>query len=821
LSPKSPMPTRKVRSTRPWRWYCILAALEAGAAIAFLVALPREGSGFSLARIGVLAFLLSALLFFGTAAARQMEPPSRLLQYVLPISAILAFVAAVVLYLLRYLNPASLLPYYQRLSIPVLYVLVLCLQTLAVLAFPHFRASAVEARRALRNLPGAGLVWLILLLILGIVALTGFGITPDPAYWGEPGVPILGWQLAFAILCAALTMLLSLRVARLSRLDIALSVAIWLLAVAAWLAVPLDVLQNSFYAPIRPPANVPFPNSDAGYYDSMAHSLLIGYPYLGEIPARPLYVLLLSVFHVLFGERYDLIIAAQTLVLALIPVVLFWLGSAIHSRPAGVIVGIAAIGREWTSLMVSSATRVSNTKMLLADVPTLLVMLLCCWLTLRWLTHKDTRAAAIAGGSYAMLLLLRTQTLALLPILLLFGVLAIGIRRRATYVQLAVFCATTVVTLSPWLIHNFMVTGQVALDAPFQYRIIASQYRYTGNLDIQNVDLEGKSILGILAAFAARDPAFVLGFIANHALATQVSGVLALPRFHSSPGLLAGVEPYWADWNGTLGSPNLLLVVIYLGIIALGLVAAWSRLRWAGLLPLGMSLGYSLANGIARFSGWRYNLPADWIAYFYFAVGVAEILIIVAASLGVKAPSVQPHATGTPDQKPGQAVRLIVGICLAFALIGALPWIGARLAAPRYGWAAPESLASRLSTSRAVNLAGITSEEIARARIGAGAVLEVGRVLYPRFFTRGTGLASAHPWPAYAPRDFPRLGFLLLNATRHDVLLPTRLIPQGLNHAVDAIVLGCQRDDYLEARLVLLPESDILIQVAPLSESCE
>ena len=120
------------------------------------------------------------------------------------------------------------------------------------------------------------------------------------------------------------------------------------------------MLQNSFYAPIRPPAHVPFPNSDAGYYDSMAQSLLIGYPYLGEIPSRPLYVVFLAGLHSLLGERYDLIIAGQTLVLAIIPVLLYWLGSAIHSRPAGVIAAIAAVGREWTSLMVSSATRVSN-----------------------------------------------------------------------------------------------------------------------------------------------------------------------------------------------------------------------------------------------------------------------------------------------------------------------------------------------------------------------------------------------------------------------------------------------------------------------------
>jgi hypothetical protein len=204
----------------------------------------------------------------------------------------------------------------------------------------------------------------ILLSVLILTSITRLGITPDPAYWGEPGVPILGWQLALAICAGLAVLLLSNRNTESKTLNAVLAVAIWVVAIVAWLGVPIDVVQNSFYAPIRPPTNQPFPNSDAGYYDSMAQSLIIGYPYQGEIPSRPLYVVLLCSLHALLGERYDLIIAAQTLLLALIPVVLFFLGKALHSGAAGVIAALAAVGREWASLLVSSETRVSNTKLL-------------------------------------------------------------------------------------------------------------------------------------------------------------------------------------------------------------------------------------------------------------------------------------------------------------------------------------------------------------------------------------------------------------------------------------------------------------------------
>jgi hypothetical protein len=81
---------------------------------------------------------------------------------------------------------------------------------------------------------------------------------------------------------------------------------------------------------------------------------------------------------------------------------------------------------------------------------------------------------------------------------------------------------------------------------------------------------------------------------------------------------------------------NILLLIGYLVIIAVGLGAAWKRWRWTGLLPLAFNLSYAAANGIGRFSGWRYDLPADWIAYFYFGIGFAEILFWLASVFGFR-----------------------------------------------------------------------------------------------------------------------------------------------------------------------------------------
>ena len=101
----------------------------------------------------------------------------------------------------------------------------------------------------------------------------------------------------------------------------------------------------------------------------------------------------------------------------------------------------------------------------------------------------------------------------------------------------------------------------------------------------------------------------------------------------------------------------------------------------------------------------------------------------------------------------------------------------------------------------------------------SGAFIQSGRVLYPRFFSKENGLASANPWPAYALREYPRIGFLLLNQNSVSVVFPTKRLPE-FPHAQDAIIVGCQREDYLEARWIIFPELDSVYASETLPETC-
>jgi len=803
--------------TKRHSWFFYLCALEGAAAIAALFLIPSEGGRLSLARlalIGFVAVICVVWIYLGNVGGRQIHKYTSQYMTHLPvylfICVLLSLVIALLLFLLRYLNPESSLSTYQRLSPVLWYLLVLTLQFsfYFLLSYRGFHRASISSQKPVYL--SALTAFCFLLLILFFTYITRLGITPDPAYWGEPGVPMLGWQFVLALLGGVCVLSLRFR-----GLDFFLPFSLYLLALILWLSVPVDVLANSFYMPINPPAFQPFPYSDAGYYDQMAHSLLIGHPYQGTIPTRPLYILLLTTLHLLFGENYRNIILGQTFVLAAIPVVLYFLGKKLHSRVAGVTIALFFIFRELTALLVSSNTRVSNTKTLLVDLPTLLLLILACLFTLRWLEQKSGSSALIAGGMFGLLLLLRTQSILVLPLMILAALLVLGWKNKSFYLLSSYFLLGLLITIMPWLIHNFLQTGQFAFDAPFQYKIIASQYAYAGNLDINNYDFEGKGLGRVLIEFALKDPVFVFGFIANHFLAAQIHGLLALPLLKPYNGIFEPINLYWMDWNGSLEWYNLLLIVFYLAVIALGLSAAWKRWRWVGLLPLAFSSGYALATAIGRFSGWRYDLPADWVWYFYFGMGFAELLIQAAGLFDLQYPLTPEKHQDNPRRKSESSFKGILGVAILFAFIGALPWMIKNIAAPRY-----TETTQTLLQRKIVSIPNAPSTETLNTfALQPEAFIQTGRVLYPRFFAKEDGLASANPWPAYALRDYPRLGFLLLNQSSVFVVLPTKRLPE-FPHARDAIVVGCQRDDYVEARWIIFPELNSVYSNTEFPETC-
>ena len=809
-----------------WRWLFLLAALEAGAALLSLFLVPHEGSSFSLTRLAMFGILIVFLVIWIYFFAR---PPKRLDFLIRPsfafISALLAVTLGWSLFFLRYLDPERSLPYFQRLSPLLFYLLILAFQFsvfVLILRYGFHRDNLLQLKPVYKS---SLIAFCVLLFTLCFIAVTHLGFTKDPAYWGEPGVPLLGWQAVVAILAGGAVLTLGLRFAfdrdecSAVRTDVIFAILIWLVAVWIWLSVPMTVMQNSFYAPMMPPTNQPFPNSDAAYYDYHAQSVLLGTGYLGDIPTRPLYILLLALLHILFGQNYALIIAGQSCVLALFPVSLYFLGRKIHSRAAGVTIAFFAIFRELTTLWVSSATRVSDTRTLLTDLPTALMIALACLFVMRWLANRGIQRGLIAGGIFGVMLLLRTQSVIILPFVLLLALLVFWQEWRDAGRMMALFVFGIAVTVAPWLVHNYLAIGQFAFDDPRQMAVISSQYALNGNLDTSEFNIQSQSLTGNLLSFTLTHPDVVAQFITNHFLATEIGGVLALPLIEPFKSLRAPIDIYWFDWNGRLSWYNFLVVILYLAIIAIGLGSAWKRLRWLGLAPLVFSLGYALANGIGRFSGWRYDLPADWVSYFYFGIGVVEILSLFALFLGASAQRLFTKISLEQSTEKFDT-KFALPIMAAFILIGSLPWIAEHAVPPHLLPLSESALITQASQIPVVQSADLTQDQLSRfLSQNTSAEALQGRVLYPRFFWRGQGIAQAHPSPAYAFRDYSRLGFLLMTTNRiTPIVFQNKTVPSVPN-AGDAIILGCKQSDYVEARVIIFPAQNLIFQTeSPFSQ---
>jgi hypothetical protein len=148
-------------------------------------------------------------------------------------------------------------------------------------------------------------------------------------------------------------------------------------------------------------------------------------------------------------------------------------------------------------------------------------------------------------------------------------------------------------------------------------------------------------------------------------------------------------------------------------------------------------------------------------------------------------------------------------------LIGALPWMIKNIAAPRYADTTQTVLRQKIASVSNV----LPLEQISVFASQPDAFILTGRVLYPRFFSKEDGLASANPWPAYTLREYPRIGFLLLNQSNVSVVFPTKRLPE-FPHAQDAIIVGCQREDYVEAHWVIFLELDSVYSSEEFPETC-
>ncbi len=662
------------------------------------------------------------------------------------------------------------------------------------------------------------LFFIVLCCVYLFVRITGIGIVPDEMDWQPTGMAIQYWEILLSLwIAAVITFLLSLLNAHKKQGLVTgiLFFAIWIGTAVFWISIPtMKVLDHSYFHEITAPNYLPYPASDAANFGLWAESILAGFGFKTTIAYRQFLITVLAFFEALTDRDVLKTIDCMTALLALIPACMYLLGRRLHSHGAGVFAAGMAALREYNTIQLGPYFMVSNAKMWLSDLPAMLCLLAAVCVTVDWFQKpKSVWRLVLAGCLTGLCVTVRSQFIALLPFPALFFLMRNGLPFRKKIVYALGFGLSAMMVIAPWFIRSKVITGDFILDEPGVHSMeLARRWsddvhnvvtRNVGESDAEYAERNKQHMID----FFLEKPLYVIRFIASHFGANEIVALTALP-FGTDPALTIR-DVTNTDFHDVesrmLDGKNVPVLLLFLAVIALGMAAAWKRAGLAGLLPFLMCSLYLGSTGAARYSGWRFALPADWFYYFYFALGAAEIGFQMACLFGGTRERLLsvPHID-LGDQPARPAV--VCGILVLFLILGSAPALSGKLI--------PQNVFSYSNDENLRDLEGLAAaypEEAAEieqlASLPGRSVLN-GRLLYPRYFVENEGLASGHPWIAYRIRDFARLGFILLNEVNHDVILPLETEPAFIPHASDIYVIGTDDErGFFRADAVIIPSN--------------
>lgn len=660
-------------------------------------------------------------------------------------------------------------------------------------------------------------VWLILGSVLAISGLTGLGIRFEPiGVWSKPTIPFWEWQIVLAWTAGTILILLE-RFGRLPTVphpDLWIGLAIWAGVSALWLSQPVNIAWQAWP---RAPNFEFYPFSDAQNYDQFAQSILIGNGMFGDaIPARPLYVGLLALMHAIVGQDYIHVIALQSLILAFFPVTLYWIGKEISGRPLGIMLAILSATRDvMTNLSADFAGNFSYSKFYLSELPTALLLGLFTLFLLKgakrpsfWNIHF-----MLAGGAAGLAVLMRTQSLFVLPPVLLLAYL--GNRRdgKNWFRALVLLGVTLALTITPWIWRNWQNSGGLILEDPDSQMSLRALW-YHGRMDVVNRlpgenDGEYSRRLAAIALDGIRkDPVGNSRLILAHFLNSEIGNLLVFPVRDGLQSLYELAQPtraFWEQVELTFSPAQSALLSIYLLLFSLGVADAWRSAKWAGLMPLGINLSYNFSTALFMSSGMRFLLTTDWGFYFYYALGLLAVtravLLLLDSTRGrfladPPSPGVEDPGRGPISWKP-----VVLGV-MSFFLIGSSLPLSESIIPKRYPPASQEVLTRQLLEAIPEPMQGEFQRILAEPDI----VVLQGRALYPRYYAAGEGEPGTDKL-GYRVEPQARLVFALVGDANSLVIFDLPESPEYFPNASDIVMVANRSPLHFRARIILL-ESD-------------
>jgi hypothetical protein len=565
------------------------------------------------------------------------------------------------------------------------------------------------------------------------------------------------------------------------------------------------------------------------YYDIHAQSLLIGKPIPSHFWVKPLYTLFLSVLHILAGQDYALIVSLQVVVLALIPVLGYLILDTMGNPTAGLVTALLLIFRERNAIALSNVIQVSNSKLLMSDVFSMGLMALLTLLLVRWSRnpagHRGLPFAA--GGTLGLLILTRGNPIVLFPFLVLIVLFVLFDQKtlRLWREGLLILILGFMLPLAPWFLRNYQTTGKFTFqEAPQAYSgQLANLYNPDPSTDYgsqlssdQNVDQDTEA-QNQMFQYILQHPGDVLRFVSAHYFHNLIFSYIYLPQSFQIENVRSLVKslPFWGTWEGYLPGATRVMLILNLGLLALGFNVLWKKNKGFVLIPVLLALGYISSVSIVRLSGWRFILPSDWLMLIFYSIGLVQVGKILLSVFSGTQPYESVAESANQNNIPFKwRTPLLLG--LVFVGVGLGVTMGNVLFQSRYTEKTTQQLLKEYDEIYRQSPAALSPPELQDFIKTDEAIAINGRALFPTFLPGGGGFQSVFA-PAFDEQSFSRLAFYVTGSQGIGGSIPLDAPPELFPGFENVIVFGCPTEgrygDYIDVLAVILETEPATVYV--------
>jgi hypothetical protein len=257
--------------------------------------------------------------------------------------------------------------------------------------------------------------------------------------------------------------------------------------------------------------------------------------------------------------------------------------------------------------------------------------------------------------------------------------------------------------------------------------------------------------------------------------------------------------------TNTLKPVAVLAILVNLFLLAVGISSAWQKKGLAGLAPLAAFLFYMLGLAAARSSGGRYIVTINWALLLYYAIGIGQCVLWLAARLGfgyadkeLISDQVLPGSFETITAAKTPVMNVAAGFLVVLALGLMIP-LTEKVFPKRYPNETDPQAVQMLYEQNLIS--ADTFDAYQELTAAEDLLVMQGRLLYPRFYLAGEEV-SRKSGTGFRKMDFPRLHFMLQGGSSSHVILPLGEQPGLVPDSADTLVVGCEGRVFF-AKLVL------------------